>query len=131
MRIYYRKKREEIRKYQKEYSKVNKEKLAIKTKEWQSRNRDLVNERQRKRRIRTNYSDEKTPYQRKIRNIKRRTRYKYPLGKEKCKYCDEIATEHHHTTNPITIDNFEYVCHKHHIQAERHQKEVKHNGNNN
>lgn len=71
-----------------------------------------------------NYKNEKTPYQRAIRYIKRLTRSKYPLLNKHCAYCQEPATERHHTTRPITVDNFEYLCHDHHLNAHRRIKEV-------
>jgi len=86
---------------------------------WYFKNRDSQIRKTKEYQKSTNYASEKTPEQRKIRYIKRETRRKYPLGKKQCKYCNEIATEHHHTTKPITIHDFEYVCHQHHIQAER------------
>jgi hypothetical protein len=67
--------------------------------------------------IKNNYSSEKTKKQKSIRYIKRRTRIIYPLLKcLKCNYCKNPATEHHHYTNPITIDKFKYVCHPCHIK---------------
>ena len=57
-----------------------------------------------------NYQNEKTPSQRAIRYIKRCTRRKYPLTGQICKYCPNSAMEHHHTTIPITVDEFEFIC---------------------
>ena len=65
-----------------------------------------------------NYSYEKTPNQRKLRYIKRRTRFLYPIEKQKCKFCDEMVTERHHYTIPIEIDKFWFVCHKHHLECD-------------
>lgn len=58
----------------------------------------------------TNYKSEKTNYQRKIRSIKRSTRYFHTLKNKLCK-CGMVATERHHTTKPITRDDFIFVCH--------------------
>ncbi len=91
----------------------------MRVREWQKENRNKVNKKQREYGNRTNYACEKIPEQRKIRCIKRETRRKYPLGKKKCKYCNRIAIEHHHITKPIVVHEFEYVCHEHHVKAER------------
>ncbi len=106
----------------KEYAKNNKYKIEIKSREWRDKNKESLNKKQREYMKKTNYASEKTPNQRKIRYIKRETRRKYPLKNQQCKYCGEVATEHHHITKPITINEFEFVCHKCHVQAERQQK---------
>ena len=61
----------------------------------------------------TGYANEKTPFQRELRNIKRKTRWRYPLKNQFC-LCGDPATEHHHTTNPITADDFIFLCHNCH-----------------
>jgi hypothetical protein len=58
----------------------------------------------------TNYSLEKTPYQRYIRYIKRRTRLLFPIQNRLCDICKKKAIEHHHNTIPIEFDKFNYVC---------------------
>jgi len=64
---------------------------------------------------RINYSDEKTPEQRKLRSIKRMTRYKYPLlSNTKCELCNLSAECHHHNTSPIKINKFNFFCNKCH-----------------
>jgi hypothetical protein len=67
---------------------------------------------------RTGYAAEKTEKQRKNRSIKRSTRYFFPLKNKICKVCGNPATEHHHITNPIQFDKFDYVCHKHHLELQ-------------
>jgi hypothetical protein len=61
-----------------------------------------------------NYKYEKTPEQRIIRNIKRQTRYYFPLLGHNCEFCGKKATEHHHNTKPIEFDKFNYICHSCH-----------------
>ena len=91
-------------------------KIVCKT--WYEKNRiDKINktkEHQKK----TNYSSEKTNLQKFIRNIKRLTRYYFPLEGHNCEFCGEKATEHHHT-NPIEIDKFNYACHRCHIDLNK------------
>ena len=62
----------------------------------------------------TNYAIEKTPEQRALRSIKRKSRWWYPLKDVFCIFCGEPATEHHHTTDPITVDDFVFMCHNCH-----------------
>jgi hypothetical protein len=63
----------------------------------------------------TNYASEKTSVQRNIRNIKRQTRYYFPLKNHYCEFCGKKATEHHHNTKPIEFDKFNYTCHECHL----------------
>ena len=86
-----------------------------KCKEWYRKNRDYKIQKTREHQIRTNYATEKTPKQRNLRNIKRKTRHKYPLLNFKCCLCQARATERHHYSKPIKVDKFLFVCHKHHL----------------
>lgn len=68
----------------------------------------------------TNYASEKILNQRIIRRIKSHTRKKYPLKNKICQECKiNPATEHHHTTIPITIDDFIYICHNCHTKSHK------------
>ena len=71
---------------------------------------------------RTHYRNEKSPHQRHIRNIKRWTRYYFPLTGHLCEVCGNNATERHHNTTPIEFDKFNFVCHDCHNRI---HKEVK------
>ncbi len=81
-----------------------------KCKKWYDKNKDKHISNVQARQRETNYASEKTPYQRKIRSIKRSSRYYFPLKNKLCK-CGLGATERHHTTKPITRDEFIFVCH--------------------
>lgn len=70
-----------------------------------------------------NYAYEKTENQRFLRNIKRKTRFHFPLDNKSCDFCGSKATEHHHNTNPIEFDKFNYVCHNCHQRQHREEKE--------
>ncbi len=83
-RKYYEKNKEKILKYSKEYSK------------------------------KTNYRYEKTLEQRKIRYIKRKTRYHFSLSGMSCVKCNKGAECRHHTTRPIMFDKFDFLCNKCH-----------------
>jgi hypothetical protein len=80
----------------KEYYQLNKEVIIKRIKATQKAN---------------NYAAEKTTKQRAIRNIKRKTRRYFSLLGHNCEFCSSKATEHHHFTNPIEFDKFNYVCH--------------------
>ncbi len=71
---------------------------------------------------RTNYASEKTEKQRIIRNIKRKTREYFKLNGHNCEFCGNKATEHHHNSNPIEFDKFNYICHDCHILKHRELK---------
>lgn len=73
------------------------------------------------------YANEKTPEQKMIRNIKRRTRYHFPLEGHFCELCGEEATEHHHNTSPIEFDKFNFLCHECHMDI-HHEKGGTNNG---
>ncbi len=64
-----------------------------------------------------NYACEKTEDARKRRNIKRKTRLKFPITNQKCK-CGLKAEEHHHNTEPIKFDKFDYICHECHMEED-------------
>ena len=83
-------------------------------KEYYEKNRRRVIDRVLQNLKKNNYSNEKTPEQRKIRNIKRKTRNYFPLENHNCEFCGNEATEHHHNTLPIEFDKFNYCCHKCH-----------------
>lgn len=61
------------------------------------------------------YSSDKFPHRKKITNIRRKTRYFFPLKNKRCEFCYNLAVEHHHYTQPIEIDKFWFVCHSCHL----------------
>ena len=46
--------------------------------------------------------------------IRKKTRLKYPIDGQKCELCNAPAIKRHHTTNPIEVDEFTFVCKYHH-----------------
>jgi len=95
-------------------------------KSYYERHKEKCKAQQREYKKRINYKNEKTPVQRFIRNIKRQTRLYYPLLNHYCEFCGVPATEHHHNTNPIQFDKFNFVCKDCHNRI---HKEEKQNGN--
>ena len=116
--------KEEIKERRKKYCQKNKEKIRKQALEYYYKNKEkcLINVNNYNKK--TNYTNEKTQIQRKIRHIKRETRRLYPLKNQKCKYCGDIAKEHHHNTYPFQIHKFEFVCHKCHKIANQTLKGV-------
>lgn len=66
------------------------------------------------RRKRTGYAEDKTPERRRDMLIRSKTRAKYPFGDNNCVQCDNKATQRHHTTDPMEVDKFDFMCRKHH-----------------
>ena len=102
-RKYLRNNREKLNKSQRERYQINKKEIIRVVQEKQKEN---------------NYAYEKTFEQRTIRNIKRRTRYWFPLKNKECEFCPFTATEHHHNIKPIEFDKFNYVCRDCHIKCD-------------
>lgn len=108
----------EIRKEKaKEYAKKNKHKLRESNRNHYEKNRDDRLKKQKEINQKNGYMHEKKPERRKRANVRKQTRRKYPLEGNTCNFCDDKATQHHHTTNPITIDEFIFVCKKHHNKS--------------
>jgi len=66
-----------------------------------------------------NYKHQKTTKALTIRTIRQKTRNKYPTNNNMCQICGENATEHHHYSRPIAVDNFIFICKKCHVNIER------------
>lgn len=101
----------------------NKAEQSEKNRKYYQSHRESIIKRIRANQIRDNYSLEKTPKQRRIRFIKRKTRKYFPLENKRCDFCFNAATEHHHNTDPIQFDKFNYVCHEHHVWLHKKEKE--------
>lgn len=110
--------RENIDKF-KEYNSKHKQIRLERSKKWQKDNPKKAKELNLKSIKKNNYKSEKTLKQRKLRMIKRKTRFRYPLEGNQCS-CGQLAQCRHHTTNPIEADKFIFMCnpcHKdHHIE---------------
>ena len=96
--------------------KTEKEKAYLRV--WYKKNRKAKIAYTKKYQKDNNYASEKTPLQREIRSIKRKTRKSFPLENQKCDFCNLKATEHHHFTIPLEYDKFNFVCHSCHIEKD-------------
>lgn len=77
----------------------DREKILSSLKEWNQEN---------------GYAADKTPERRECARIRRATRHKYPLEGNTCQFCDDPAEHRHHTTIPLEIHKFLFLCKKHH-----------------
>lgn len=102
--------------YMKKYYLEHKEIMKAQSKKWieenynYKANRKKINKEHLQYLKKVNYRHEKTPEQRKIRSIKRKTRYHFPLLNNKCIICDNLSMLRHHTTKPIKYNKFEFMC---------------------
>jgi len=104
---YYKKNKKRILKNLRENYPKNRERKLEQMRKWYQKNKKSKIENTKNYQKETNYASEKTDVQRQIRYIKRETRRKYPLINQKCEVCKiKKAIHHHHTTNPIKIDEF-------------------------
>lgn len=62
----------------------------------------------------TNYAYFKNGKPKENNLIRRHTRLRYPLKGNTCQFCSSAAEHRHHTTEPIEIDKFIFLCKKHH-----------------
>lgn len=100
--------------YARDYRKRNKDKIKPVTQAYYRKNREENISRCKAWRQKNNYSDCKTPKSMENTRIRRRTRYWHPLGDNTCQFCNKPATCHHHTTTPLEVDKFLFLCKKHH-----------------
>lgn len=99
IKAYLKRNEKRIMKHRKEYYKLHKEKQNA----YCSERRKL-----------TNYAEDKTPERRRDALIRSKTRQKYPLKGKKCIFCKYKAEHRHHTTEPMEVDKFIFLCKKHH-----------------
>lgn len=117
-----------------------KERDRIYAKEWRKKNQDkikayLERSKDRRRKVRINYySKNREELIKKSNNLKKKqgwacektgqrkidalirskTRKRFPLKGNSCKFCDNPAEHRHHTTKPIEFDKFDFLCEDHH-----------------
>lgn len=81
------------------------------------RDRDKIMKANKERRRKNGYKDCKTPQAMENTRIRRRTRYWHPLADNTCQFCTEPAKHRHHTTVPLEVDKFLFLCKKHHDET--------------
>lgn len=128
---YYQKNKEKIMERNKKYREENRElynKSSIKyykenierrkklDAEYYQKNKQKINNRKKRLERKKGYSYDKSPFRKLKKDIRDKTRYKYPITIQKCKFCENKAEERHHTTEPIKLDKFVFVCKKCHYK---------------
>ncbi len=98
----------------KAYRVRNKDRIRAKAKIYHKENQAKYNKYNSDRRKRTGYAEDKTPDRRRDMLIRSKTRAKYPFGDNTCVQCANKATQRHHTTDPMEVDKFDFMCRKHH-----------------
>ncbi len=99
IKAYLKKNDERIKKHRKNYYKENKEALNFMSKQCRQKN---------------GYAYEKTPARKARARIRVMTNNKYPLKGHDCLFCDNPAENRHHTTEPMEVDKFVFLCKLHH-----------------
>ncbi len=97
----------------KAYLTRNKDRIREKRAIYYEENKCYFNKYNSDRRKRTRYAEDKSPERKRDMNIRSRTRAKYPLADNKCK-CGKQAVCRHHTTEPMEVDKFDFMCRKCH-----------------
>ena len=78
------------------------------------RNRKLLLAKQKQKHRENGYAKYKKGDELKAQKVRRLTRLKYPLNGKKCKFCDNSAKHRHHTTKPLKVDKFLFLCERCH-----------------
>lgn len=114
-------KQEYNKKYSREWRKNNKDKIKAYLKrskdrrskfrlEYYEKNREKIIEQVKKSQRENNYAVFKTPRAKERQLIRRKTQCKYPLKGNKCDFCENNAQARHHTTEPMDVDKFIFLC---------------------
>jgi len=106
---------EKKRKYLKEYRQKNKGHIKKVSRKRYVKNKDIIKETVKEWNRKYGYASDKIPHRRKLANIRRATRHKYPLEGEKCIFCGNDAEVRHHNTEPIELDKFWFMCERCHL----------------
>jgi len=97
----------------KAYLTKNKSRIREKRAIYYEENKEYYNKYNSDRRKRTGYAEDKTTDRKRDMNIRSQTRHKYPLADNKCN-CGKQAVCRHHTTEPMEVDKFDFMCRKCH-----------------
>ena len=140
---YHQENREKISKRKKKYRLEHLEEMKKQEKDRRERNIEVSRQKEREyykknapKIIQRKHEEAKArgfPYQKKYmqrpevkekNKIRDKTKHQFKLEGKKCKFCDEDAKQHHHTTDPYEFDKFWYVCLKCHKKIHRGGQDV-------
>ena len=102
--------------YHRDYRKRNKDKIRPVARAKYLRRREYFLRKIKEWNQKNGYASDKRPERKKDQLIRAKTRNKYPLKGETCLFCDKFAEHRHHTTKPIEIDKFMFLCEAHHCK---------------
>lgn len=105
---------EKVIAYRKKHRAINRPTLIKKSREYYDKNRVELIKKKMEYDKATNYKNDRTPAKRVAKRIRSLTKYKFPLDGQTCQECNAPAVERHHTTKPMQIDKFKYLCHECH-----------------
>lgn len=110
----------------KAYLERNDERIKIHRRKYYEENKEALNLISKKCRQKNEYAYEKTPARKARARIRVMTNNKYPLKGNDCIFCDSPAENRHHTTEPMEVDKFVFLCEMHHnkIHGRKCVKEV-------
>ena len=111
--------------YARDYRKRNKEKIKPVARAKYLRRREYFIDKVKEWHKKNNYATFKTGKLKERNLIRRKTRHKYPLEGNTCEFCSNAAERRHHTTEPMQVDEFIFLCKKHHdeIHGKKHVSE--------
>lgn len=98
----------------KAYLKRSKEHRLVISRAYYKENKEALNLMSKQCRQKNGYAYEKTPARKARARIRVMTNNKYPLKGNDCIFCDNAAEQRHHTTEPMEVDKFVFLCKLHH-----------------
>jgi len=114
IKAYLKRTKDKRREKAKEYNEKTKDKRKIYDREYYEQNREARIKSQHEIKKRSGWAYEKTADRKLRASIREKTRRKYPLEGANCVECEKPAKHRHHTTEPMEVDRFLFLCTKHH-----------------
>ncbi len=100
--------------YARDYRKRNKEKIKPVTRKKYLRRKDYFIKKSVEWQKKNGWPESKNPNRKINQLVRAKTRYKYPLKGNTCQFCSDPAEHRHHTTKPMEVDKFMFLCKSHH-----------------
>jgi len=102
--------------YKRDYRRINKDKIKRVKERYYINHRKEFNERAKNWTKKNGYKPNRieTEESKRLHAIRSETRRLYKLGTAKCEFCNSLAKQHHHYSEPIQVHYFWYVCTKCH-----------------
>ncbi len=114
IKAYLKRSKEQREKVRKVYMETTREERLQYDKDYYAENREARLKKQAEIKKKKGWPYEKTDKRKKANKIRTQTRRKYPFNGVSCVKCNELAKHRHHTTIPMKVDEFLFLCDKHH-----------------